>query len=565
MRPLSEMAPEVLLAVLNSLWQAAAVAALVWVALRLLKKTNAATRYAIWWAVLGVALALPVAPGVARWWRGRGQAAEVATAHRPTAAPAQAPSIEEPPAIVTLREERRAAWPLWVAGLWAAVCAYRLWQIGRSYVYLRGVKGRARLMPGSSGPLEAVSRKARVLLSNDVASPMAVGFVHPAVILPESLPGELAGEELEHVLLHETAHLARKDDWTNLLAKLLGGALALHPVAWWILRQIEREREIACDDWVVARVGSARPYAKSLARMSELRWARRGSAQGSSQGEALASGIFGGGSRLGERIELLLRRGRKVSYRVSRMGLAMGGAALLGCPIAGALAPRMVAFAQERPAFEAATIKPSDPDHVGAQMFSAGPGRFKAVTATLKDLVAYAYSVKTFQVSGEPGWADSVHYDITAKAEGAGGMPQLRVMLQALLEDRFRLRLHRETNELPVYDLTVAKGGARLHEVGAGGLGVGGSRGRLNGRGADMATLAWVLSEQLDRVVVDRTGLAGFYEFMLTWTPEGAQTGGEPETSLFSALQDQLGLRLQAGRGPVETLVIDHVEKPDAN
>ena len=92
---------------------------------------------------------------------------------------------------------------------------------------------------------------------------MAVGFLHPAVILPEGLPGELAQPEMEHVLLHEAAHIARRDDWTNLLAKALGAGLALHPVAWCILRQIDREREIACDDWVVARVGAARPYAES--------------------------------------------------------------------------------------------------------------------------------------------------------------------------------------------------------------------------------------------------------------------------------------------------------------
>ena len=123
---------------------------------------------------------------------------------------------------------------------------------------------------------------------------MAVVFLRPAVILPESLPGELAERELHHIWSHEAAHLARRDDCRNLAAHLAGAILALHPVAIWITRQIEREREIACDYWAVARTRSARPYAASLARMFELRWERRN--------EVLASGVLGPASRLSDRI-----------------------------------------------------------------------------------------------------------------------------------------------------------------------------------------------------------------------------------------------------------------------
>ncbi len=318
---------EILAAVLNSLWQAALVAGVVWLALRLPRrgvfhKINAATRYAIWWAVLAVTLALPAAPRAMAWWQARARPTLEAGPRVATPPSIAAPAIGELAAIVTFKEERAARWPVWVLAAWAALCLYRLFQIGRSYVYLRGVKRRAI---ASQAALPPIGRSTRLLLSNDVASPMAVGFLHPAVILPESLPGELAQPEMEHVLLHEVAHIARKDDWTNLLARLLGAALALHPVAWWILRQIEREREIACDDWVVARTGSARPYAQSLARMSELR-----SRKGVPEGEALASGIFGGGSRLSERIEMLLERGRDFSPRASMGRVVASGIALLG-------------------------------------------------------------------------------------------------------------------------------------------------------------------------------------------------------------------------------------------
>jgi uncharacterized protein (TIGR03435 family) len=281
--------------------------------------------------------------------------------------------------------------------------------------------------------------------------------------------------------------------------------------------------------------------------------------------ELLALGVFGGGSRLVDRIEGLLARGRVFSPAVSRGRVAVSAVALLVCMIAGAAAPRVIAFAQERPSFEVATVKPSDPDHAGAQMFSPGPGRFTAMTATLKDLVAWANGVRRFQVSGGPGWFDSDHYDISAKADGAPNFTILRPMLRTLLEDRFRLGLHRETRELPVYELVVGKSGPKMRQVDAAGLGVGTGRGRLTGKGTDIATFAQVLSDQVDHVVVDQTGLAGFYEFTLTWAADDAPAGDEPGPSLFAALYEQLGLKLEPAKGPVEVLVIDHVEKPDAN
>src|SRR5207244_387246 len=186
----------------------------------------------------------------------------------------------------------------WMLAFWSAVLVFRLAQIAWSYRYIRGIKSRSRRATSAQRlnfdewlMVCRIRRQARLLVSNEIASPMAVGFLRPAVILPETLLSEFTEAELDHVLLHELAHLARRDDWTNLLARLAGATLALHPVAAWVLRRIEREREIACDDWVVAMTGSARPYAASLARLFELCWGRRR--------EMLATGITGGASRLG--------------------------------------------------------------------------------------------------------------------------------------------------------------------------------------------------------------------------------------------------------------------------
>ena len=581
------IASEVLLAVLNSVWQAALVAGLAWVVLRfarrsVFEKINAATRYAIWWAVLGVVLALPAAPTVvAMWWARLQMAAEVSLS-RPAPVRAVAPVLEDRPAIVRLREERVARWPLWIAGLWAALCLFRLAQIGRSYFYLRGVKRRARLAPAEVAPLPAIVRQARLLLSKDVGSPMAVGFLHPAVILPESLPGELARAEMEHVLLHEAAHIARKDDWSNLLAKLLGAALALHPVAWWILRQIEREREMACDDWVVARVGSARPYAQSLARMSELRWLRR-----PEQGEALASGIFGGGSRLGERIETLLARGRESSPRVSGARVAVGAAMLLGCAAAGAIAPRMIALAQTKPSFEVASVRPTRP---GSQNIPSRPrpsdglsaeqlrsGTFAFTGAVLIEYIEFAYGLKHYQVPDPPRSLYSV-YDISAKAGGPVTEQTARQMFQALLEDRFHLKLRRETKELPVWTLVVAKNGPKFKRGAEDGR-VSVARPSVNGiawHNVSMDYLAEWISPlpSLGRVVLDRTGLDGLYDFTLSFDNQ-APKGDDPasiktglrdalDASIFGSLQD-IGLKLEPDKARVDIYTIEHVEPPDEN
>ncbi len=567
------IASELSLAVLNSLWQAAVIAALVWVVLKFVKQINAATRYAIWWAVLGVVLALPAAPRIVTWWHSWERTPLAEVVNRPAPARAALPLIEEQPAMVTLNTERAARWPLWVAGLWAALSVYRLWQIGRSYVYLRGVKRRARLAPESVAPLPEVSRLTRLLLSQDVASPMAVGFLHPAVILPEDLPTELAQPEMEHVLLHEAAHIARRDDWTNLLAKLLGAALALHPVAWWILRQIEREREIACDDWVVARVGSARPYAESLARMSELRWAR----QRAQQGEALASGIFGGGSVLGQRIERLLERGRAFSPRVSKVRVAVSGVVLLGCVMAGAIVPKAVAFAQ-RMEFEVASVR-QHTGHMALGPISISGSHVTAADRSVFELIRYAYKVWGYQIAGGPGWIGSpsgapVTFDIAAKAPGDGepSTDRVRQMFQALLADRFQLQLHRETREVQVYTLVVGKGGSKLKESGPGGDPAGATfRPVENGAihlatsKGDMEQLIFLLTNNsgLDRPVLDRTGLIGTYDYKLDWAARGTADAGAP--SIFTAVQEQLGLKLEPAKAPVEVLVIDHVEKPDAN
>jgi uncharacterized protein (TIGR03435 family) len=256
--------------------------------------------------------------------------------------------------------------------------------------------------------------------------------------------------------------------------------------------------------------------------------------------------------------------------------------------LSGSLAPRWIAFAQEgaRASFEVASIKAGDPN---SHQFGVGvrSGRFITTNASLRMMIGFGYDVRDHQISGVPKWLDSDRFTIEAKPPGTialtsapESMDRLRLMLQSLLRDRFKLALHRESRMEQVYELVVAKGGHRMKETepdpnGRQGI-FGEGRGDLSGMAAPAAVLANTLSQRLGRSVIDKTGLAGKYDFKLVWTPGPGEGGSDippdmplsadtGQPSLFTAIEEQLGLKLVSARGPVEVLVIDRVEKPDAN
>jgi uncharacterized protein (TIGR03435 family) len=228
-----------------------------------------------------------------------------------------------------------------------------------------------------------------------------------------------------------------------------------------------------------------------------------------------------------------------------------------------ALLVATVAWAQT-PAFEVALVKPNPSVTENSGENTAG-GRFTATNDTLKQLVQLAFDVKGFQIVGGPG-LDAAKYDIVATTGKSGDISErdLRPMLQALLADRFALKFHRETREMIAYSLTVAKSGPKLaaHQ-GAGYSSSSSSAGSMIATKATMAMLASRLERQLGRTVADRTGLTGEYDYRLTWAPDQAADATGP--SIFTALEEQLGLRLDSAKGPVESIVIESAEKPSEN
>jgi uncharacterized protein (TIGR03435 family) len=267
------------------------------------------------------------------------------------------------------------------------------------------------------------------------------------------------------------------------------------------------------------------------------------------------------------------------------------------------------------PTFDVASVKPNKTGGMGVRIMFQPGGRFTADNITLKFLIRLAYDVQDFQISGGPPWINSDRYNIEAKADGPpegdmrrmteeqrqADMKRRRLMVQALLADRFKLTLHNESKEGPIYALVVAKNGPKIKELppqapappddpkdtpdkpdpkhmGRGGMRMG--RGELTGSGVKLSFLANALSDQVGHKVVDKTGLTGDYDFELKWTPDESQGPGfkgpggpgdgppppDPNgPTIFTAVQEQLGLKLESQKGPVDVLVIDHAEKATEN
>ena len=216
--------------------------------------------------------------------------------------------------------------------------------------------------------------------------------------------------------------------------------------------------------------------------------------------------------------------------------------------------------------FEVAAIKPASPDEAGYSGADGRNGLLKMWNVTLKQCITSAYKIPEAQILGGPKWIDELSYDILAKADHPAGEHELTTMLQSLLADRFRLQLHHETRTVSGYTLTVAKGGIKAtpadptrHSFGNGG------RGFIDAGASPLKGLTIRLSALLGRPVIDMTGDKRKFDFHLKWTPDDAGPPTSDSPSLFTALQEQLGLKLEAGKVSADVLVVDHAELPSEN
>jgi uncharacterized protein (TIGR03435 family) len=297
-----------------------------------------------------------------------------------------------------------------------------------------------------------------------------------------------------------------------------------------------------------------------------------GTSRGHRDGERLRGGPFGSG-----KIKLIpFPAGLAYKMAWSLLSHCLHGHRCLSVTLPmrprNAIGWAMCAFlpsqAQPAPrALEVASIKPHDPRSTPTRSLFYN-GRSLRGDATAVGLISMAYGIERYQISGIPGWADDQFYDIAATADGPAAITrdQFLDLLRQLLADRFQFKFHRETKDLPVYALIADKRGPTMKRSAPDAQyhwGVG--RGQWNVTRVSMAQFARSLAREVGRTVVDLTGIAGNYDFKLEWTPESTETTPEAGPSIFTALQEQLGLRLESRKLPIEILVVDRVDKPSEN
>lgn len=355
----------ILSASVNGAIVSALLAAVVWLGMRIAPRRwfNASTRYAIWWIVLIAVVAMPVlylplrvastAPFPTIEENSASEvAATIESTSEPLAASTAAPVVIDEPASshwprfpLEIRTSQRLTW---VAIIWAVISWLLVARLCLAIFALRRRKRAA-----FSAPREIAERLDQwiatcgtnriiaVACSSEISTPVAAGLRSPAILIPAALIAKLDESEIDQIGLHETAHLARHDDFALIVQRVIEALFALHPVVRWIGRKIDLEREIACDDFVVAATGRARPYAQCLTRVVEL--------AGGSRESLIAAAATEEPSHLARRVEMLLDKKRNTGTRLLKVRLlaAMGGVALL----LGAAAhmPGMVAFAMQEP------------------------------------------------------------------------------------------------------------------------------------------------------------------------------------------------------------------------
>jgi uncharacterized protein (TIGR03435 family) len=223
--------------------------------------------------------------------------------------------------------------------------------------------------------------------------------------------------------------------------------------------------------------------------------------------------------------------------------------------------------------FEVASIRPNNSGSGSSGTSINEGGRFIATNVTVKTLLIRAYKLQEYQLIGGPPWLGTDHYDISAKPEDKASEDEVIEMMKILLAERFKLKVHHETRELPVYVLSVGKNGSKLKPNTDGGNNNSSKtfRGKITCQNLPLEMIVILLSNQLDRPVVDKTGLAGNFDLQLEWSPEASRPTTEDAgtdrsgPSMFTAIQEQLGLRLEATKGPVDVIVIDDLDRPSDN
>ena len=504
-------------------------------------------------------------------------------------------------------------WSIWACGFLGIGCSW----------WVRWRRIRATVRGGS--PLD-LAIPIRVLSSPTLVEPGIFGVFRPVLLLPEGISGRLSPAQLQAVVAHELCHVRHRDNLIAAIHMFVETLFWFHPLVWWIGKRMVEERERACDEGVVSLGSEPRIYAEAILNVCKLYV---------ESPLVCVSGVTG--ANLKRRIEAIMtnRTGQKLN-RAKKVLLATAGVAVLAVPMVIGLCHGTVAEASAAPftpepqpsSFEVASVKTAG-EPARDLMFCIGPctfgerlnvvgSRVDIRFMSLYNLVVTAYRIKPHQLSG-PDWMRSQRFDIAAKIPDGVSKDQVPEMLQALLAERFKLSIHRDSKDQAVFALVVGKNGSKLQrsapeadapvpeppgsnplytpqgdarqlENGDLVLTSGAYGPMRGGRGASgvmkweflkltMPALAAMLAPHLDRPVVDLTNLQGSYYLASenrppseggarkgSGPPEGGRAGtdGRPPDpfgeGLFRAIE-KAGLKLEARKAPVEMIVVDRVEK----
>ncbi len=555
--------------IFNHLWQSTLFAAAVALACSALRRNSPRLRYWLWLAAslkFLVPFAVIVSMGARVQFPPDTPSLHAVTVQRISAYFAPVPVF---PTAAPARAAFR--WPLVPGAIWLVGAVFLSFRWRRRWRTIHAsARGATRLDRGCAVP---------TFESSTTMEPGVFGVFRPVILLPEGLAGNLTPEQLDAILAHELRHIGYRDNLTAALHMCVETLFWFHPVIWWIGAKLMDERERDCDEAVLRQGSRPGDYARGIVQVCQTYV---------ESPLPCASGI--GGSDLKKRIREIM------TWRGSRPMTFRGRAMLAAATVIVTSTPFLIGVirAQTLPpapayGYEVVSIHRSDPAATGPQLGRGPQGGWRSKDTPVMMLLTVAYDIADYQVIGAPAWVSSALYDVTftpdrpqvapdrgaAEKERQAYWSGNRQRLQAVLRDRFGLVLRVETRELPIYELRQAKSGSRLspHIEGAPGS-IQIRAGSIVGRDATTEILAKMLSGEFRCPVHDETGLTGKYDFNLDWTPDpGASPDAAPAglsspptgASIFTAVTEQLGLRLEPKKGPVQVYVVEKIERPAEN
>jgi uncharacterized protein (TIGR03435 family) len=669
----------------NHLWQSTLFAVIVMLFTLLLRKNHARGRYWLWFLaslkfLIPFSLLIAIGSSINFKWRQAAPVSQTAISYVEDMSQPFGASNDSPDLPTAIKQDSSHWIPIFLSTTW--LCGF----IAVLLFYLtkwRSLKALSRqatpLMEGRvHDALASLKRQCgcripiKLAISASSIEPGVFGLIHPTLIFPKGMIERLNDSELDSIIAHEVVHVRHRDNLVAAIHMFIEAIFWFHPMIWWLGVKLVQERENACDEEVLKLGRNPQDYAAGILKVCEFYL---------ESPLPCASGVTG--SDMKKRIQAIMthRIGTRLSF-AKRAILAAAGFAALSIPMLIGLmhavasqaqskiaatpagqeqfqikpkpasqtqssveakpASQVQSLSESKPTFEVASIKLADncgneysPQPGMRRVISIGssfkPGGTYSTCAPLKSIITEAYGIEfRTQLSGGPEWSDSNRYQIDAKAENNATKEQMRLMLQSLLEERFKLRIHRENREAPVYFLEVAKNGPKLQPAkdeqgnlittlppppsenmspeeqkkmleelskgmkstsflkprpGTASFRVMGNTGQadLGLRAINMDRLASTLTNLGDRRVINKTGIAGFYDIDLHYAMDAQMSGGfirmapsgesgptpsaeaPSSPTLFTALQEQLGLKLEADKAPLEYFIIDSVEKPSEN